>query len=676
MKRVAVDTGGTFTDVVYINEDAMEIIVDKTSTTPADLGQGVLDAIKKTKADMSDIALLTHGTTAGLNTIAQRKGAKVGLITTAGFTDALEMVRGSRREQYNYLWKKIKPLVPRYLRCGVNERANYLGEIIKPLDEEEVKEIVRKFRDNGIETIAVCLMHSYANSEHEERIGEIVKENLPEIDVSLSHKVAREVGENRRMSTTVISAYMGKEVTGYIRRLNENLKALGFNGQMLILGPNGVLGIDAAMDKPLYSLASGPVGGAAGAAYLAGLCSIKDIVTMDVGGTSFDVSIIKDGINIEKYSSELIGYPVILAGIEIRSIGAGGGSIARVDSGGLLTVGPDRAGAYPGPIAYGLGGTEPTVTDAAIVNGLIDPEYFIGGEFYLNVNLAKEGIEELGNKLGLGLHETADGILSVVRNGMTTATTEILIGQGHDPRDFTIMAYGGGGGIFAGNIARDMSIARVIIPANPGVFSARGILTMNLVHSYARAYSRLLGELDIKECEGIFKEMEDDAFQVLTSEGMTRDTMEFVRSLDVSYEGQSYFIETPVSGGMLDENSRKEISESFERLHEVKYGHRIKAPLITNTTRLRAIGLIKDVPMEEIKQGRDIPQSAIKKTRKVYFEGGFINTRIFQREELLCGNTITGPAIIQEAFHTTVIMPGQTVDVDKLANLIINTGGV
>lgn len=674
MKRIAVDIGGTFTDIVYIDEGTMQIVVDKVRSTPWDIGQAVLEAIKKIKVDMSEVRLFIHGTTAGVNTIVQRKGARVGLITTKGFTDVLEMARGNRKELYNYLWKKPKPLVPRYLRLGVSERINYSGEIIEKLDDQEVKEIIMKLRENGLEAIAVCLLHSYANPEHEQRVGEIIKEVWPEATFALSHLVAREIREYERMSTTVINAYIEKAVVEYLSRLSQNLKNMGFLGQLLVLGPSGILGIEAVKEKALYTLASGPIGGAAGAAYLARLSGIRDLLTMDVGGTSFDVSIIKDGVNVERHQTEIMGFPVLMAGMDIRTIGAGGGSIARVDAAGLLTVGPDSAGADPGPMAYGLGGTEPTVTDAALVNGLIDPDYFLGGEIHLDLDLAKRGVNDVAKKLGLSLNEAADGILSVARNNMTTATTEILVGQGFDPRDFAIMAYGGAGGIFAGNIAKDMSISRVIIPPGPGVFSAQGILSMDLVHTYARGYARSMDELDIQELEDIYKDMENNALQILTREGMSRDRVEFARSLDMCYAGQHYYIETPVPKGELKANAKIEINNSFERLHEIRYGHRIEAPLITINIRLKAIGKIKEIPMTEVKQGKGIPQSAIKKKRKVYLEGNLMDTQIYERDKLLCGNTIVGPAIIEEPFHTTVVMPGQRLQVDKLGNLIIRTG--
>ena len=677
MKRVAVDIGGTFTDIVYIDEATMQIVVDKVRSTPWDIGQGVVDAIKKIKVTMSDVDLFIHGTTAGINTIVQKKGSKIGLISTKGFTDVLEMTRGNKKELYDYMWKKPKPLVPRYLRVSVSERTNHLGEILEKLDEREAKEIIEKLKEHGVEAIAVCLLHSYVNPENERRLGEIIEEVWPEVTFALSHLVAREMREYERTSTTVINAYIEKAVVNYLSRLSENLKEVGFLGQLLVLGPSGVLGVDAIREKAIYTLASGPMGGAAGAAYLAGLCGIQDVVTMDVGGTSFEVSVIKGGVNVEKHQTEIMGYPVLMAGMDIRPIGAGGGSIARVDAAGLLTVGPESAGANPGPMAYGMGGTEPTVTDAALVNGLIDPDYFLGGEIRLDLDLAKKGVYNIADKLGLRFHETADGILSVARNNMTTATMEILVGQGLDPRDFALMSYGGAGGIFASNLAKDMSISSIIIPPAPGVFSARGILAMNLVHTYANAYVQALDELNIQELEGIYWDMEHSAFKLLMAEGISEDAIECTRSLDICYEGQRYYIETPLPPGKLNENDKiiLEIRDSFERLYEKRYGHLMKAPLRTINARVKATGKIKEIPLSEMKKGTEIPRTAIKKKRKVFLEGELFESQIYERSGLLWGNTIDGPAIIEEPFHTTVVMPNQTLHVDKLGNLIILTGG-
>lgn len=677
MKRIAVDIGGTFTDIVYIDENSMEIIVDKVRSTPWDIGQAVIDAIKKINADMSGVDLFIHGTTAGVNTIVQRKGARIGLISTKGFTDVLEMGRGNKEELYDYMWKKPTPLVPRYLRMGVSERTSHKGEVIRKLDEDEARDVVNRLREHGMEAIAVCLLHSYANPENELKLGKIIHEVWPDATVALSHQVAREIREYERASTTVINAYIEKMVVSYLKGLIKNLEESGFKGQTLVLGPSGVLGVESVEERAIQTLASGPIGGAAGAAYLAGLCGIRDLVTMDVGGTSFDVSVIKDGINLEKHQTEIMGYPVLMAGMDIRPIGAGGGSIADVDPAGLLTVGPESAGANPGPMAYDMGGTQPTVTDAALVNGLIDPGYFLGGEIRLNMDLAKKGVGDIAKKIGLDLHETAAGILAVARNNMTTATTEILVGQGFDPRDFSLMSFGGAGGIFATSLAEDISISKVIIPLAPGVFSARGILAMNLVHTYTRAYIRSFSNIDVNELEEIFRQMEDNALKTLLREGVTRDAVQFVRSMDICYEGQRYYIETVLPDGDLRKNKdvMDEISESFKNLYKIRYGHLINAPLRTINTRLKATGRLKEIPMPEIQYGEKIPDRAIKAKRNIYFKDKFIEGRVYERSGLLWGNIIDGPAVIEEPFHTTVILSGQTLNVDKLGNLIIQAGG-
>lgn len=671
MKRVAIDIGGTFTDIVYFDDSTMQIAIDKVRSTPQDVGQAVLQALEKIKADMPGLTQFIHGTTVGLNALLERKGSKLGLITTKGFTDVLEMGRGDKKELYNYLWKKPKPLVPRSRRLGVSERTDFLGQILEELKDEEVKEIVDKLKADGVEAVAVSLLHSYANPENEQRIENIIKEIWPEAVVSLSHQIAREFREYERTCTTVIDAYTKKKVVQYLNKLSKDLKGKGFKGQLLIAGPGGVIGASVAEKNALYTMASGPTGGCIGAVRLSKLTGIKDLMLMDVGGTSFDVAVIKDSANIERHESELMGLPVLIHSIDIRSIGAGGGSIARVDAGGLLVVGPESAGGNPGPMCYGLGGMNPTVTDAALVNGLIDPHYFLGGEYSLDTELAKKGVSDIAGKLKLSINEAAQGILAIARNNMTTASSEILLGQGYDPRDFTIMSYGGGGGIFAEGIARDMGVSRVLIPPAPGVFCAWGMLGMNLVHTYSQTYSRPITNLKIQEIEDIYHEMERDAAEVLKEENMPEELMEMVRSLDMSYAGQGHYVEVPVPFQKLTQKAMENITESFHSLHEIKYGHQLKAPVRIINVRLKAIGKLKEIPVQEIAAGKQIPSGAIKTSRKVFMGGALVECKIYERGRLLCGNTIKGPAIIEEPQHTTVVAEGQTLAVDRWGNLII-----
>jgi N-methylhydantoinase A len=675
MKRIGVDIGGTFTDIVYFDDETMQITTNKVRSTPDDVGRAVIQVIDKIKANMADVNQFIHGTTVGLNTLLERKGSKVGLITTQGFTDVLEMARGDKKELYNYLWKKPKPLVPRHLRFGVKERMNSKGQILIELDGDEVKDITKKLRESGVEAIAVSLLHSYANPEHELRVEKIIREEWPEVILSLSHEIAREFREYERTSTTVIDAYTKKKVVQYLQKLGINLKNKGFTGQLLISGPSGVIGTGSAIKNSIFTMDSGPTGGAVGAARLANLTGFKDLLLMDVGGTSFDVAVIKDGKNIEKHETELMGLPALVQSIDIRSIGAGGGSIAKVDAGGLLTVGPESAGGNPGPMCYGLGGTKPTVTDAALVNGIIDPHYFLGGDYALNIDLAKKGVGEIAQRLGLSLNEAASGILTLARNNMTTASSEILLGQGYDPRDFAILSYGGGGGYFAVDIAKDIGTPNVIIPPAPGVFCAWGMLGMNIVHTYSRTYSRSINDLNMLELESIFNETEKSALETLKEEGIVGDGVEMVRSIDMAYAGQGHYVDVPLPGKGLRDYPKTNINESFHRNHEIKYGHRLEAPVRVINVRLKAVGKLKEIPINEIKQGKEISQSAIKPKRQVFLGGRFIECPIYERGQLLWGNTIPGPAIIEEPQHTTIMMPGQTLKVDKWGNLIIDLRG-
>jgi N-methylhydantoinase A len=652
----------------------MEILTDKVRSTPKDIARAVFEAVKKLGVDLRSVGLFVHGTTVGLNTVVQRVGAKVGLITTEGFTDVLEMGRGDRKELYNWMWKKPKPLVKRSLRAGIKERTNFLGEILTPVLEDDVRGVVERLKERGVESIAVCLLHSYANPYNEKEVERIIHDVWPDVDVSLSHQVAMEFREFERTSTTVLDAYIKGRVVEYLTQLSSDLEKNNFKGQLLIMSPSGVLGVDAIKDKSIATFASGPIGGVSGSIYISKLAGYKNLVTMDSGGTSFDVSLVRDGEAVIRHQTELMGYPVLMPGMDIQPIGAGGGSIARVDSGGLLTVGPESAGADPGPICYGQGGTEPTVTDAALVNGLINPGYFLGGEIGLNMELAKKGIENIGEKLGLTLNETADGILMIARNNMTTATKEILINQGYDPRDFTLMCYGGSGGIFATGIAQDMSISRIVVPPTPGVFSARGMLTMDISHTFARTYARSLGELDISELAEMYLEMKEKGRAMLRNEQIPNNEMSFIRSLDMAYEGQGHYVEVPLPGDILNEDSRVAIIEAFHDLHEIRYGHRMEGIPKTINIRLNAIGKIKEIPVKKNKETREIPEAAFKEKRMVYSGGRLDEWKILDRANLLPGNSMEGPLIVEEPHHTTIVPPNQKVTVDPFRNLVIEIG--
>ncbi|MCC6675218.1 MAG: hydantoinase/oxoprolinase family protein, partial [Thermomicrobiales bacterium] len=473
MIRIGTDIGGTFTDIVWIDDQSGEIAADKAPTTPADVVQGVMAAYEKANVEASAVGAFIHGSTVATNALVTGRGAITGLITTKGFRDILEIRRIDRPDDhiYNIFWEKPKPLVPRRRRLEISARMMFDGTVLSPIDETEVRVVTEKLLEEGVDSIAVCLLHAYADPSHELAVRAIIRDIDPDLYVSMSHEVAREIREYERTSSTVIDAYVKKPVVSYLDRLETRLRdeAGLANPPLIANSTGGVSTVDAISRAPIQMMESGPAGGAIGAAYLAEKLGMPNLVTGDVGGTSYDVSIVVDGKTLLATEHDLLGYTAKVSSIDVRSVGAGGGSIARVDAGGRLHVGPSSAGADPGPMCYDRGGDAPTVTDAAVVTGLIDPSLFAGGEMKLRSELAQQGIAPIAEQLGLCTDEAAEGILTVARNNMANVTRQTLVGQGHDPRDFALLAFGGGGGLFASEVARTLDIPHVIIPRHPAV---------------------------------------------------------------------------------------------------------------------------------------------------------------------------------------------------------------
>lgn len=679
LKRIAVDIGGTFTDIISIDKESLEIAADKAPTTPKDLCEGVVAAVKKIQPNLNDVEIFIHGSTVATNALLQKRGARTGLITTRGFRDVLEIRRINRPDDriYDILWRKPEPLVPRYLRLEVSARTTFNGEIIREVRRDEVEQIVNRFKETGVESIAVCLLHSYARPEHEEQIREIIQEIWPEVFVSVSHEVAREIREYERTSTTVIDAYIKKPVVSYLKQLKVALRDnLGLSGDLFITSSvGGASTVDVVEKAPIQMISSGPAGGAIGAAYLSEVVGIGNLLAADVGGTSYDVSLVDGGRNKLRPEVEVLGYSVRQPSIDVRSVGAGGGSIAYVDEGGLLHVGPESAGADPGPMCYGKGGERPTVTDAALVVGLLDPERFAGGELKLNPDLAVRGIEPIAKRLGMGLHETAEGILTVARNKMGDIVRQILVGEGYDPRDFTMVSFGGGGGLFAVGVAEALDISRVIIPPYPAVFCAWGMLAADIVQTFSRSYVCSTEALSAQVLNEMYVEMEEAARVLLGRARIPDSEMVFLRSVDARYEGQGHEVEVPLPSGRFDETIKGYIARRFDEVHEAKYGHRMETERETVTFRLRAIGKMEGVPIKEIPGGNNNSDHALKARRRVFLGGGLIDCGIYDRSELLSGNVVAGPAIVEEPTHVTVVMPGQELRVDRYGNLVIKIGG-
>jgi len=673
--RLAVDIGGTFTDLVFLDEQSGKMGFEKAPTTPEDPARGVMTSIQKGQLPLEQMGLFIHGTTLALNALLESKGAKTGLITTKGFRDVLELGRLDRPHMYDILYHKPPPLVPRHLRREVTERVNCRGEALVPLDEAETRAVVRWLRQQGISVFAVCLLHSYANPAHEKRVGEIIREECPEAHVSLSHTIIQEFYEYERTVSTVINATIQPLMKRYLDRLWEDLRGNQFRGEFLITrSGGGAMGYRQAKEMPVHTILSGPAGGVQGAACLAKMLGISHLIAIDAGGTSFDVSLLYRGEPQVRSEAKVAGYKLLLPVVDMETIGAGGGSIAWMDTGNALQVGPQSAGAHPGPICYGRGGTEPTVTDAAVSLGLIDPCYFLGGELRLDAAAAAQGItERLATPLGLSPEDTASGILAIIETKMTGAIREMSVERGYDPRDFAILAYGGAGPLFAASLAERVGIPQVVVPRWPGNFSAWGMLMFDLVHDFVQSYVAVLEDVHLERVNDIFHRLERSALEALASQGVPQEDQLVLRSVDMKYLMAGHVINVPVTSGSLEEDDRKALRSKFNRLHQLLYGHQLEDILQVVNFRLRAIGRVRKPRLKRIaRDGRD-PKSALKGSRLIYDAGKQKRVRyqVFDRSRLCAGNVVVGPAIVEEAASTTVVPAAHTLRVDPYGNLIL-----
>jgi N-methylhydantoinase A len=504
--RVATDIGGTFTDLVYLDEQSGRVGTAKVDTTPPDFERGVLDVMQKAELDPKAIEFFVHGTTVIINAITERTGAKTALITTKGFRDVLEITRANRPDIYNFYYTKPKPFVPRYLREEVTERVNYKGEILTPLDEGEVRRVVEQLRKEGVEAIAVCFLHSYSNPEHETRCGKLIRELWPEVSVTLSHEVTKEWREYERTSTTVLNSYVKPIAGRYLDLLEQRLRREGVPGSLYLMQSNGGTATFAAAKRsPIAVVESGPVAGVLGSQALGELLGEKNLISFDMGGTTAKCSLIEDGqvkvtteYRIERTRTRP-GYPIKVPVVDIVEIGAGGGSIAWLDAVGALHVGPKSAGAQPGPACYGRGGEEPTVTDANVLVGRINPEYFLGGEIPLDVERARRAMTKISQPLGVEVEEAALGVIQLANANMVNALKLISLYRGYDPRDFTLVAFGGAGPMHAAALAKELSVKRVLIPPNPAVFSAWGMLGTDLRYDIVQTRIGRLDQADLSK---------------------------------------------------------------------------------------------------------------------------------------------------------------------------------
>lgn len=682
--RLASDVGGTFTDLVYYSVDEHTGAIDavataKVHTTPPNFEKGVMATLDKAAIDIHNVEFLVHGTTVVINALTERKGVKTGLITTRGFRDVLEIGRGDRPDYFNLRYKKPEAFVPRHLRQEITERMTHHGEVYTPLDLDGLSEIIKYFQAEGVEAIAISLLHAYANPAHEQELRSAVQDAWPEVSIVASHQISREWREYERTNTAVLSAYVQPIANKYLSSLSSRLDERGFNGAAYIMQSNG--GIDTfemARETPITMVESGPASGVLGAAVLGRLISEPNIIALDIGGTTAKCSLIDRGrvqvtskYMIEK-SRKSAGYPIMTPVVDIVEIGNGGGSIAWVDEAGRLHVGPQSAGAVPGPVAYGQGGSEPTTTDANLLVGRIDPKFFLGGEIEANMGAVRESFERLGLNLNLSAEDAARAVIRIANHNMVNALKLVSINRGYDPRDFTMVAIGGGGAMHAASLARDLNVPKVIVPAHSAVFSAWGMLMSDLRRDTVLTRPTELNSSTRKEIGGILAEMEAGALAAYEADGVEASRIRFERYADMRYQGQEHTVSILLPNGEITDAVMSEIEDSFHDNYEREYTYRLPNKVQLLTYHLVAYGRIDKPQMARLAETGEAAAVAIKGQRKVDFDNdGVLMADIYDRVKLASGMKFHGPAIVEESGSTTVIFSGQRIHVDEYGNLHI-----
>ncbi len=691
--RLGVDVGGTFTDAVLISETSGEARVAKVSSTPADPSVGFLRAVARILHDAdvqpSDVSYLVHGTTVATNALIEGTTPPAAFITTEGFRDLLEIGRQVRPSLYDVFFEKPRPLVSRDRCLEVRERLDASGGVLVPLDEAAVRRIAHGLASDGIESVAVCLLHAYLNPVHEERIAELLLEVHPGLSVSLSSHVCPEFREFFRASTTVINASIRPVVGAYLRHIETRLAGEGLAAELLVMQSNGgVLTFAAAADRPVYMVESGPAAGVMAAGFLADGLGHRDVVAFDMGGTTAKVGLIVGGRPSVTKEYEVgaqalpglgqsrgSGYPIRTPVIDLVEIGAGGGSVAWVDVGGILRVGPRSAGADPGPIGYARGGTEPTITDANLVLRRIDPRHFLGGEMSLDVDLAREGIRaRCAEPLGMDVVEAASGIVEIANAAMINALRVVTVRRGHDPRELVMVAFGGAGPLHANRLCADMQIRTLIIPPSPGTFSALGLLVTDLKHEFSRTRLMTADRAELEALDAIFSGMETAGRDRLLREGIAASAIRYERQIEMRYTGQSYELPVEVPPGDVTADVLRAVVARFHGEHDRAYGHGFPdEPVELVNVLVSAIGTITKPARRKLPRDRIELGDARRGTAPVFFSEarGFLDTAIFTRGGLGAGDRFEGPAIVEEMDSTSLIHPGFRVEVDAYGNLVV-----
>ncbi|MBI3800207.1 MAG: hydantoinase/oxoprolinase family protein [Deltaproteobacteria bacterium] len=676
--RIAVDVGGTFTDVIVLDEKTITLQLEKVETTPQDPATGVLQSFAKANAKLRDIDYFVHGTTLGLNALLTRTGARVAIVTTKGFRDIYELGRTARDPMYDFKYRKPKTLVPRYLAFEVTERSDFQGNVLTPFAPTEAAAVARQIRALRIEAVAVCFLHSYANPAHELAMEEVLHQECPEILVTLSHRLSREYREYERTSTAVMDAYIKPVVRSYLATLDGELRRRGFTGHFLLTrSGGGAMTVASATAQPVHTVLSGPAGGVIGARFLSQLLGCANLVTLDMGGTSLDASLVVDGQITIEHEASFEGLPISIPTIDIKTIGAGGGSIGWIDDGGHLQVGPQSAGAVPGPACYGKGGQQPTFTDAALIVGYLDPQNFLGGEIQLDVALARQAIQqELVQRLRLSLPQTAAGILRINEAKITGALREISVERGFHPQDFALLAFGGGGGFVASGVARELGVPTVIVPPGPANFSAFGMLMVNVVHDFAQTHVTELDNVDMSVISRIYASLIEHGQEALKRDGFQAKDQTFLCSAELRYQGQEHTVNIPIGQRNLTASDIQRIAGDFNAAHLTQYGHHMSDPVEIVTLRVSAVGLLPQPVLPTIAASTSSVQRARKGNRPVYQLAldTAVDYTVYERSRLLGGDQIDGPAIIEEPSSTTVLHGGDSLTVGRYGELVIEIG--
>jgi len=695
--RVGIDIGGTFTDGTLVDSTTGEVTTSKVLSTPSNPASGFISAVEKLLAthgsiDPTEIEHVVHATTVATNAIIEGKTATTAFITTEGFREMLEIARQIRPSLYDLQFEKPQPLVPRQLCYEVPERLNAQGEVITPLDESVVEQVVEKIAETGVEAVAVCLLHSYRNSAHEQRIGELLRAKLPDITISLSSDVVPEFREYLRASTTVINSSVAPVVSTYLSSIREKLNSSGVTSELLVMqSSGGVYPAEAASDSPVFMVESGPAAGAVAAAALGTSLGSPDVISFDMGGTTAKASLIRNGQpNVTRdYSvggaaqagtgafGGASGYPIRTPVVDLVEIGAGGGSIAWVDSGGALRVGPHSAGADPGPVCYGLGGTEPTITDANLVLGRLDPDYFAGGDMQLDLKGARNAIKtQCADPLGISIEEAAHGIVEIANTAMVNALRLVSVQRGHDPRDFMLIGFGGAGPAHTVRLAEQAGIPNVLIPLAPGTASALGLLVTDVRMDSSATLIARADSVQPDDIAGHFARLEDEGAKAHQSAASSSGEPVFERAVEMRYWGQSFELSVPAPDReLIDRQWLNELCESFHDAHETAYGFRAQdEPVELVNLRLTTVGKIARPNMKKLEETSSDASSALKGSRPVYFSesNGVTETAVYDRVKLPAGAQFSGPAIVEEPDCTTVVHPAWNVLVDEYGNLSIS----